>query len=43
MGAPLSAVLGELGILFVMGLVLILLGLPVFGWTEQTGKLKRTG
>lgn len=46
-GAPLSAVLPELGILFVMGLVFIPMGLLVFSWAErwakQTGKLKRTG
>lgn len=46
-GAPLSAVLPELGILFVMGLVFIPMGLWVFsraeGWAKRTGKLKRTG
>lgn len=47
LGAPLSAVLPELGILLAMGLVLIPLGLWVFGraerWAKRTGKLKRTG
>ena len=46
-GAPLSAVLPELGILFVMGLLFIPMGLWVFsraeGWAKRTGKLKRTG
>jgi ABC-2 type transport system permease protein len=46
-GAPLSAVLPELGILLLMGVVLIPAGLLVFGaaerWTKRTGKLKRTG
>ncbi|RIH88758.1 daunorubicin resistance ABC transporter membrane protein [Calidithermus terrae] len=46
-GAPLSAVLPELGILFAMGLVFIPMGLWVFsraeGWAKRTGKLKRTG
>lgn len=46
-GAPLSAVLPELLVLALMGLVLIPLGLWVFGrietWAKHTGKLKRTG
>lgn len=46
-GAPLSAVLPELGILFLMGVVLIPMGLWVFNqaemWAKRTGKLKRTG
>jgi len=46
-GAPLSAVTYELAVLAVMGVVLIPLGLYVFGlvetWAKQTGKLKRTG
>ncbi|MHB0936886.1 MAG: ABC transporter permease [Armatimonadota bacterium] len=46
-GAPLSAVLPELGILLLMGVILIPLGLLVFGmaerWVKRTGKLKRTG
>ena len=46
-GAPLSAVLPELGILLAMGLVLIPMGLWVFHqaemWAKRTGKLKRTG
>jgi ABC-2 type transport system permease protein len=46
-GAPLSSVLPELGILFLMGVVLIPLGLLVFHqaemWAKRTGKLKRTG
>ncbi|HKF56575.1 MAG TPA: ABC transporter permease [Blastocatellia bacterium] len=46
-GAPLSAVLPELGILLLMGLVLIPVGLWVFkraeSWAKRTGKLKRTG
>lgn len=46
-GAPLSSVLPELGILLLMGLVLVPLGLWVFHqaelWAKRTGKLKRTG
>jgi ABC-2 type transport system permease protein len=46
-GAPLSAVLPELGVLVLMGLVMIPLGLLVFKmaerWAKKTGKLKRTG
>ncbi|HWT04089.1 MAG TPA: ABC transporter permease [Pyrinomonadaceae bacterium] len=46
-GAPLSAVAFELMMLVLMGLVLIPLGLWVFGrielWAKHTGKLKRTG
>lgn len=46
-GAPLSSVLPELGILLAMGVVLIPLGLLVFNqaerWAKRTGKLKRTG
>lgn len=46
-GAPLRAVLPELGILLLMGVVLIPLGLLVFNmaeqWVKRTGKLKRTG
>jgi ABC-2 type transport system permease protein len=46
-GAPLSAVGGELGVLAVMGVVLVPMGLWVFGrverWAKQTGRLKRTG
>jgi ABC-2 type transport system permease protein len=46
-GAPLSAVLPELITLVLMGVVLIPLGLWVFGrieqWAKHTGKLKRTG
>lgn len=46
-GAPLSAVLPELGILLLMGVILIPLGLLVFDaaerWTKRTGKLRRTG
>jgi len=46
-GAPLSACVYELTVLAVMGLVLIPLGLFVFGrvehWAKRTGKLKRTG
>lgn len=46
-GAPLSSVLPELGILLLMGVVLIPLGLWVFHtaemWAKRTGKLKRTG
>ncbi|MER3482876.1 MAG: ABC transporter [Meiothermus sp.] len=46
-GAPLSAVLPELGILLLMGIILIPAGLFVFHqaevWAKRTGKLKRTG
>jgi ABC-2 type transport system permease protein len=46
-GASLSEVTGELLILALMGVVLIPLGLWVFGrverWAKHTGKLKRTG
>ncbi len=46
-GAPLTAVLPELMVLLVMGVVLIPFGLFVFGrveqWAKRTGKLKRTG
>lgn len=46
-GASLSAVTSELLVLAVMGLVMIPLGLWVFGrverWAKRTGKLKRTG
>lgn len=46
-GQSLSAVLPELGILALMGLMFIPLGLWVFGraerWAKKTGKLKRTG
>jgi ABC-2 type transport system permease protein len=46
-GAPLTAVLPELGMLLLMGVLLIPLGLLVFGaaerWVKRTGKLKRTG
>jgi ABC-2 type transport system permease protein len=46
-GAPLSAVVFELSVLTLMGVVLIPLGLWVFGrveqWAKHTGKLKRTG
>jgi len=46
-GAPLSACAKELTVLALMGLVLIPLGLYVFGrverWAKRTGKLKRTG
>lgn len=46
-GAPLSSVLPELGILLLMGVVLIPLGLFIFHqaelWAKRTGKLKRTG
>jgi ABC-2 type transport system permease protein len=46
-GAPLSAVLPELAILALMGLILIPFGLWVFNrvetWAKRTGKLKRTG
>jgi ABC-2 type transport system permease protein len=46
-GAPLSAVTFELMMLVLMGVLLIPLGLWVFGrielWAKHTGKLKRTG
>lgn len=46
-GAPLSSVTFELLVLVLMGVVLIPLGLWVFGraerWAKHTGKLKRTG
>ena len=46
-GAPLSACTYELTVLALMGLVMIPLGLYVFGlverWAKRTGKLKRTG
>jgi ABC-2 type transport system permease protein len=46
-GASLTAVMPELLLLLVMGLVMIPLGLFVFarveGWAKRTGKLKRTG
>ena len=46
-GAPLSSVAVELSILAAMGVVLVPLGLWVFGrvelWAKQTGRLKRTG
>jgi ABC-2 type transport system permease protein len=46
-GAPLSACTYELTVLTLMGVVLIPLGLFVFGrverWAKRTGKLKRTG
>ncbi|PYS77608.1 MAG: ABC transporter [Acidobacteria bacterium] len=46
-GAPLSACAYELTVLTLMGLVMIPLGLYVFGlverWAKRTGKLKRTG
>ena len=46
-GAPLSAVTHELLVLALMGLVLVPLGLWIFGlvelWAKRTGKLKRTG
>ena len=46
-GAPLSAVTFELTMLVLMGVLLIPLGLWVFGrielWAKHTGKLKRTG
>jgi ABC-2 type transport system permease protein len=46
-GAPLSAVMPELSVLVLMGVVMIPLGLWVFGrvetWAKHTGKLKRTG
>lgn len=46
-GAPLRAVLPELGVLALMGIILIPIGLWVFNkaeiWAKQNGKLKRTG
>lgn len=46
-GAPLSAVVPELLTLTLMGVIMIPLGLFVFGrvetWAKRTGKLKRTG
>jgi len=46
-GAPLSSVTGELLTMTFMGIVMIPLGLWVFGrvenWAKRTGKLKRTG
>ncbi|TAK20446.1 MAG: ABC transporter permease [Chloroflexota bacterium] len=46
-GAPLSALVGELIPLFIVGAVAIPLGLAVFGWAERyskrTGRLKRSG
>ena len=46
-GAPLSACAFELTVLTLMGVVMIPLGLFVFGrverWAKRTGKLKRTG
>lgn len=46
-GAPLSAVVPELLILTLMGVVMVPLGLWVFGrveaWAKRAGKLKRTG
>ena len=46
-GAPLAAVVPELLVLTAMGVVMIPLGLYVFGrveqWAKRTGKLKRTG
>jgi ABC-2 type transport system permease protein len=46
-GAPLSSVTVELLVLALMGVLLIPLGLWVFGraerWAKHTGKLKRTG
>jgi ABC-2 type transport system permease protein len=46
-GAPLSSVTRELVILVLMGLIVMPLGLWVFGrietWAKQRGKLKRTG
>ncbi|MGE0132612.1 MAG: ABC transporter permease [Blastocatellales bacterium] len=46
-GAPISAVVPELLMLTVMGVVMIPVGLLVFGyverWAKKTGKLKRTG
>jgi len=46
-GAPLSAVVPELLVLSLMGVVMVPAGLWVFGyveaWAKRTGKLKRTG
>jgi ABC-2 type transport system permease protein len=46
-GAPLSAVVPELLVLALMGIVMVPLGLYIFGlvesWAKRTGKLKRTG
>jgi ABC-2 type transport system permease protein len=46
-GAPLSAVIPEIVHLLVAGLLLLLLGLWIFGrvehWAKRTGKLNRTG
>lgn len=46
-GAPLSAVRSELLVLVAMGVVLVPLGLWIFGrverWAKHTGRLKRTG
>jgi ABC-2 type transport system permease protein len=46
-GAALSSVTFELAVLLAMGVVLIPLGLWVFGrverWAKHTGRLKRTG
>lgn len=46
-GAPISAVVPELLTLTLMGLVMVPVGLWVFGhverWAKKTGKLKRTG
>ncbi|HZF41541.1 MAG TPA: ABC transporter permease [Blastocatellia bacterium] len=46
-GAPISAVASELLTLTLMGVVMVPLGLWVFGhverWAKKTGKLKRTG
>lgn len=46
-GAPISAVVPELLMLTLMGVVMIPVGLVVFGyverWAKKTGKLKRTG
>jgi ABC-2 type transport system permease protein len=46
-GAPISAVASELLTLMLMGVVMIPVGLWVFGhverWAKKTGKLKRTG
>ena len=47
LGAPISAVASELLTLMLMGVVMIPVGLWVFGhverWAKKTGKLKRTG
>jgi ABC-2 type transport system permease protein len=46
-GAPISAILPELATLLLMGMVMIPLGLWIFGqveyWAKMKGKLKRTG